>query len=61
MSVVTMKGSGTDSNGTGKTMMYMMPLLTIWMGYSFPAALMIYWIANAVFSTVQELVLNKKC
>ena len=30
------------------------------MGYSFPAALMIYWIANAVLSTLQELFLNKK-
>jgi YidC/Oxa1 family membrane protein insertase len=60
MSVVTMKGSGTADNGSGKTMMYMMPLLTIWMGYSFPAALMVYWIANALFSTVQELILNKK-
>ena len=60
MSVVTMRGSGTADNGSGKTMMYMMPLLTIWMGYSFPAALMIYWIANALFSTVQELILNKK-
>ena len=60
MSVITMKGSGSADNGTGKTMMYMMPLLTVWMGYSFPAALMIYWIANAVLSTLQELFLNKK-
>lgn len=60
MSVITMKGSGSADNGTGKTMMYMMPLLTVWMGYSFPAALMIYWIANAVLSALQELFLNKK-
>lgn len=60
MSVVTMKGSGSADNSSSKTMMYMMPLLTIWMGYSFPAALMIYWIANAVFSALQELLLNKK-
>ncbi len=61
MSIVTMRGNGSaGDNASSKTMMYMMPLLTIWMGYSFPAALMIYWIANALFSTLQELVLNKK-
>jgi len=60
MSVITMRGSGAVDNSSSKTMMYTMPLLTIWMGYSFPAALMIYWIANALFSSLQELLLNKK-
>lgn len=60
MSIVSMRGNAAADNGSGKTMMYMMPLLTVWMGYSFPAALMIYWIANAVLSTLQELFLNKK-
>ena len=29
------------------------------MGYTLPAALCVYWIANAAFSVVQEMVLNK--
>ena len=37
----------------------MMPLMTVWMGYILPAALCVYWIANAAFSCIQEQVLNK--
>ena len=35
-------------------------LMTVWMGYILPAALCVYWIANAAFSCLQELLLNKK-
>ncbi|MBE6989730.1 MAG: YidC/Oxa1 family membrane protein insertase [Ruminococcaceae bacterium] len=60
MSIVTMKGNGnTEAAGTSKTMMYMMPLMTLWLGYILPAALCLYWIANSVFAVFQELVLNK--
>ena len=45
--------------GTGKAMMYMMPLMTLWMGFVLPGALSIYWAAQAAFSVVQEKVLNK--
>lgn len=31
-------------------MMYMMPLMTLWMGYILPSALCIYLIANSAFS-----------
>ena len=34
-----------------KTMMYVMPLFSLWIGYSMPAAMMVYWIAQAVFNT----------
>lgn len=40
-------------------MMYLMPLMTLWMGYILPAALCVYWIANTAFATIQEQVLNK--
>lgn len=60
MSIVSMKSNGSADNGSTKAMMYMMPLLTVWMGFSFPAALAVYWIANAGFSVLQELFLNKK-
>ena len=41
------------------TRISMMPLMTVWMGYILPAALCVYWIANAAFSCIQEQVLNK--
>lgn len=46
------------SNQTNMTMMLMMPLMSLWIGYSMPAALSIYWIAQAVFSTVQDYFLT---
>ena len=60
MSIISMRAnSAAESAGQGKMMMYMMPLITVWMGYTLPAALCVYWIANAAFSAVQELTLNK--
>lgn len=47
------------SNQTNMTMMLMMPLMSLWIGYSMPAALSIYWIAQAVFGSVQDYVLTK--
>lgn len=59
MSFITMRTNGSAPNGSTKTMMYMMPLMTLWMGYVLPSALCIYWIANSAFSLIQEVTLNK--
>ncbi len=59
MTVVSMKSSGGTANSQGKMMMYLMPLMTLWMGYILPAALCVYWIANTAFAIIQEQVLNK--
>lgn len=59
MTRVSMKSSGGSTNSQGKMMMYLMPLMTLWMGYILPAALCVYWIANTAFATIQEQVLNK--
>ena len=57
MSIITMRTNSTEGAGSAKTMMYLMPLMTLWMGYMLP--LCIYWIANTVFSLIQEVTLNK--
>ena len=44
---------------TSKSMMYTMPLLSLWIGFTMPAALGVYWIANSVFQTIQDYFLNK--
>ena len=44
---------------TGKSMMYFMPLFSVYLGFIMPAALGLYWIAQSAFSAVQELVLGK--
>ena len=40
-------------------MMLMMPLMSLWIGFSMPAAISIYWIAQAVFGAVQDYFLTK--
>ena len=42
-----------------KSMMYMMPLFSVYIAFIMPAALGVYWIAQNVFSLIQEAVLNK--
>ena len=59
LSVISMRSSPSAGN-SGKGMMYIMPLMTVFWGMMFPAALCVYWIANAAFQVVQELILNKK-
>ena len=61
MSKVTMKGQPTPAAGGGsmKMMMWMMPLMSVYIGFIMPAALGIYWIAQSGFSILQELILGK--
>lgn len=62
MTRITMKQQ-PQQNGPGagstKMMMYMMPLFSVYIAFIMPAALGIYWIAQSVFSTIQEAVLGK--
>lgn len=44
---------------TTKSMMYFMPLFSVYIAFIMPAALGVYWIAQSAFSAVQELVLGK--
>ena len=50
---------GDDSaakNPSNKTMMLISPLISLWIGYTMPAGLCVYWIANSVLMMVQEWV-----
>ena len=44
---------------TSKTMMWLMPLMSIYIAFIMPAALGVYWIAQSAFSIIQEAVLGK--
>ena len=50
------KQSNEQADKTNRTMMWMMPLMSLWIGFSMPAALCVYWIANSLFSMVQEVI-----
>lgn len=42
-----------------KSMTYTMPLISVFMGFTLPAGLGLYWAASAVVRTVQQLIINK--
>lgn len=44
---------------TNRTMMITMPLISLWIGFTVPAGLSIYWIAQYVFSIFQEIICGR--
>ena len=46
-------------NASTKGMLYMMPLFSVYIGFIMPAAIAIYWIAQAVFTVLQEVFMTK--
>lgn len=45
----------TQMNSTMNAMLIMMPLMSIWIAFTLPASMGVYWIVNNIFSLVQEL------
>lgn len=50
----------TEQSGTMNTMLLMMPIISLIICFTMPAALGIYWIANSVLAIAQDLLLNKR-
>jgi len=48
------KSTGTMPQGQNGTMMYMMPLISVWFAFTLPAGLGLYWIASNITSAAQE-------
>lgn len=44
---------------TNKIMTWMMPLMSLWIGFTVPAGLSIYWITQYLISMVQEVICGK--
>ena len=61
MSYISMKQQPQQGAAAGSTkmMMYTMPLFSVYIAFIMPAALGVYWIAQSVFSLVQEIIMNK--
>ncbi len=62
LSFVTMKQNPQQESAAARStrsMMYMMPLFSVYIAFIMPAALGIYWIAQSVISLVQEVVMGK--
>ncbi len=61
MSRVTMKQQPQEGAAAASTrsVMYMMPLMSVYIAFIMPAALGVYWIAQSVFSLIQEIIMGK--
>ena len=44
---------------TSQTMMWMMPLMSLWIGFTASAALSIYWFVGGVIRTIQDVILTR--
>ena len=53
---INQQTQNSQNNGTMRTMMIINPIISLWIGFSMPAALCIYWIANSLFSMIQEFI-----
>ena len=66
LSYLSMKISQKDTvqtaeqSGTMSTMLLMMPIVSLIICFTMPAALGIYWIANSGLAIIQDLLLNKR-
>ncbi len=45
---------------TNKIMMYTMPLMMLWIGFTVPASLSLYWFVGGVVRTAEDVILNKR-
>ena len=49
----------SQANQQNKTMMFMMPLMSLWIGFSVPAGLSLYWFVGGVVRMVEDALLTK--
>ena len=50
----------SQANSTSKMMMWTMPLFSLWIGFTVPAALSLYWFIQGVFSMAIDAYLTNK-
>ena len=50
----------SQSAQTSKMMMWVGPIMSLWIGFSMPAALSLYWFAQGIVSTLSDVYLTQK-
>ena len=50
----------SQANQSMKMMMYTMPLMSLFIGFSFPAAISLYWLVQGLVSMVIDVILTKR-
>ena len=49
----------SQTNQSMKTMMWMMPLFSLWIGLTVPVALSLYWMVGGIVRMVEDIILTK--
>ena len=49
----------SQTNQTMNTMIWMMPLMSLWFGFTVPAALSLYWFVQGAVSIIQDVILTQ--
>ena len=49
----------SQADQSSKMMMWMMPIMSLWIGFTVPAALSLYWFVGGVVRTVEDMILTK--
>ncbi len=52
--------SDNPAASTTKMMTYMMPLMILWIGFSVPAGLSLYWVVNSALQILQYFTIDKR-
>ena len=50
----------SQANQSGKMMMWIMPIMSLWIGFSFQGALSLYWLVQGVVSLLIDIYLTQK-
>lgn len=49
----------SQANSSMKMMLWMMPIMSLWIGYGVPAGLSIYWLVGGIVRTVEDVLLTR--
>ncbi|WP_294704992.1 YidC/Oxa1 family membrane protein insertase [uncultured Fusobacterium sp.] len=60
VSFLQQKVMGSSDNPQMKNMMYIFPLMMVFISYKMPAGLQIYWLASSIAAVVQQYLIMKK-
>ncbi len=53
------KQSNPQADQTNQMMMWMMPLMSLWIGFTVPAGLTVYWISQYIINMLSEVICGK--
>ncbi|MGM9617270.1 membrane protein insertase YidC [Butyricicoccus sp.] len=52
------ENASAQMNSTMNTMLIIMPLMSVWIAFTLPASMGVYWVVNNVFTCIQEVALT---